>query len=70
MLGTINRPKKNSNSELHSDFSVITEERKPLRLQLVGQAAEFIVKFKTLSQDPASHLAITPQGYSRRLLKV
>ena len=53
----------------HSFFGT-SEQIKPL--QPVGQAAEFKFesKFEPLRSCPAGHLAITPEGYSRRQSKV
>ena len=55
--------------KLHTVYDVILEAIKPL--QLVGHAAQFKFesKFEPLP-GPANHLAITPEGYSRRQSKI
>ena len=63
------RSKKNSNSTQFIElYFGVSEQIKPL--QPIGQAAEFKFesKFKPLPTS-AGHLAITPEGYSRRQSK-
>ena len=63
------RSKKNSNSIQYIElYFGVSEQIKPL--QPIGQAAEFKFesKFEPLPTSP-SHLAITPEGYSRRQSK-
>ena len=63
------RSKKNSNSTQFVElYFGVSEQKKPL--QPIGQAAEFKFesKFEPLPTS-AGHLAITPEGYSRRQSK-
>ena len=62
------RSKTNSNSTQFIElYFGVSEQIKPL--QPVGQAAEFKFESKFKPLPSAGHLAITPEGYSRRQSK-
>ena len=68
LLSSIWRSKKNSNSTQFIElYFGVSEQIKPL--QPVGQAAEFKFESKFKPLPSAGHLAITPEGYSRRQSK-